>query len=162
MKRHRTAARMRIVARDDRDAVRTAANRTGTVHNTNKPAQPGSRKPGLRLASPGVRAHTLIPTGELDRRSAPMLEAEIERFFETGVTRLTLDLRELTYIDSIGVAVIAFRWRLCKRQGHDLALIPGSRLMQRTFEQAGITDLQPFRGDRIASPGLPVPEHGAQ
>jgi len=99
--------------------------------------------------------HTLILTGELDQRSAPMLEAEIERLYEDGVSGLTLDLRELTYIDSIGIAVIAFRCGLCKRRGQGLALIPGSRLMQRAFEQAGVSDFLPSGEARITAPRPP-------
>ena len=85
--------------------------------------------------------HTLILTGELDRRSAHALEAEIEHLCDEGVTGIRLDLRELTYIDSVGVAVIAFRCRLCRKRGFDFALISGSRLIRRAFEQAGVTDL---------------------
>jgi anti-anti-sigma factor len=146
---------MRLVARNERGVVQAAASRTDTVHKRNTRAQPRSRTPSLTLASPVVRMHTLILTGELDRRSAPMLEAEIERMYEDGVTGLTLDLRELTYIDSIGIAVIAFRCGLCKRRGQDLALIPGSRLMQRAFEQAGVTDLLPLGDGRITAPRPP-------
>jgi len=69
--------------------------------------------------------HTLVPTGELTHHSAHTLEVEIERLFEEGVTTITLDLRQLTYIDPIGVGVIAFRCRLCKRQGNGIVLIPG-------------------------------------
>lgn len=107
--------------------------------------RPASSKPNLALASPNVWTHTLILTGELTRRSAHTLEAEIERLCEDGVTGITLDLRELTHIDSIGVAVIAFRSGLCKRRGYDFALIQGPRLVHRAFERAGIADYLPFQ-----------------
>jgi anti-anti-sigma factor len=110
----------------------------------------------LVLASVSVWTHTLIPTGELDHRSAHVLEAEIERLCEEGVTGITLDLRELTYIDSIGVAVIAFRCGLCKRRGYDFALIPGSRFVHRAFEQAGVADLLPFQEDDVAASRRPA------
>jgi anti-anti-sigma factor len=156
MKRHRTAAGIPLVARTERGVMQAAATRTDTVHRRSAPTQSRARKPSLTLASPSVRTHTLVLTGELDRRSAPMLEAEIERLYEDGVASLTLDLRELTYIDSIGIAVIVFRCGLCKRRGQDLALIPGSRFMQHAFEQAGVSDLLPFRDDRITTPRPPA------
>jgi anti-anti-sigma factor len=110
----------------------------------------GSSEPNLALASTNVWTHTLILTGELNRRSAYALEAEIEHLCEEGVTGITVDLRGLTHIDWTGVAVIAFRCNLCKRRGHDFALIPGSPLIQCAFEQAGLSDALPFQTDDVA------------
>jgi anti-sigma B factor antagonist len=104
----------------------------------------------------GVWKHTLTLTGALDHHSAHELESEIERLCDEGVTSITLDLRELTYIDSVGVAVIAFRCGLCKRRGYDFAVIPGSRLIQRAFEQAGVTNLLPFEQDSVSPPRMPA------
>jgi anti-anti-sigma factor len=98
-----------------------------------------------------AREHTLILTGTLDGRSANALEAEIERLCEEKVTSITLDLSELSYIDGIGVAVVAFRCRLCQRRGYDFGLIPGSRMIHRAFEQAGVAGLLPFREGSVAS-----------
>jgi anti-anti-sigma factor len=161
MKRHRTAAGMRPVARSKRGVVQAAASRTYIVHREIARSPSRSHKPTLTLASPNVRAHTLILTGELDRRSAPALEAEMERLYGDGITALTLDLRELMYIDSIGIAVIAFRWGLCKRRGQDLALIPGSRLMRHALERAGVTHLLPFREARITAAQPPAAVSGS-
>jgi anti-anti-sigma factor len=102
------------------------------------------------------RMHTLVLTGELMHRSAHTLEVEIERLFEEGVTAITLDLRQLTHIDPIGVGVIVFRCRLCRRQGHGFALIPGPQFIQRAFEEAGVADWLPFREDELAARRLRV------
>ena len=104
----------------------------------------------------GVRTHTLVLTGALDYRSAHALEAEIERLCEEGVSAITLDLRELEYIDAVGVAVVVFRSGLCKRRGHDFALIAGSPSIHRAFEQAGVTELVVFQQEDLAAPRLPV------
>ena len=100
--------------------------------------------------SPRVRMHTLIPTGELTHRTAHALEVEIERLFEEGVASIVLDLRRLTSIDPIGVAVIAFRCRLCKRQGNSIVLVPGPQPIQRAFADAGVIDELPFQEDELA------------
>jgi anti-anti-sigma factor len=98
-----------------------------------------------------ISMHMLSLTGELTLRSAHTLEVEIERLFEDGVTGITLDLRQLTSIDPIGVAVIVFRCRLCKRQGHGIRLIPGPPVVQRAFEGAGVIDELPFQVDELAA-----------
>ncbi|HEV7585761.1 MAG TPA: STAS domain-containing protein [Solirubrobacteraceae bacterium] len=110
-------------------------------------AQSGPRERHLALADVDVRdwTHTLVLTGELDRRSARTLEAEIERLCREGVSGITLDLRGLTYIDSIGVAVIAFRCGHCRRRGCEFALVPGPASIQRAFERAGVRESLPFQ-----------------
>jgi ABC-type transporter Mla MlaB component len=90
-----------------------------------------------------VWTHTLILTGELTHRSAHTLEMEIERLCGEGVTGITLDLRQLTSIDSIGAAVIAFRWGLCQRRGYS--------------EQAGLSDVLPFQVDEVTARRLKKP-----
>jgi anti-anti-sigma factor len=99
---------------------------------------------GLPAADVSCRTHTLVLEGSLRRGSVDQLEAEIERLCDEGVTGITLDLRELSYIDAIGVAVVAFRCGLCRRRGYDFALIRGSRGVQRAFERAGVSELLPF------------------
>src|SRR5664280_289902 len=127
MKRHLAASAAKIGTRNEGGAAESVAGRTHTAFNNNTRTLPASSKPGLALASVSVWTHTLILTGELNHRTAHVLEAEIERLCKEGVTGITLDLRDLTHIDSIGVAVIAFRCGLCKRRGYDFAVIPGSR-----------------------------------
>jgi anti-anti-sigma factor len=138
----------------DEDAVRSVDNQTQAAFENNTDAQPARSEMSF---VPGAvsRTHTLILTGGLDRRSAHALEAEIERLCDDGVTGITLDLRQLTYIDAVGVAVIAFRCRLCQKRGYDFALIPGSQLMRDAFERAGVTELLPLEGAHNAVPLRP-------
>jgi anti-anti-sigma factor len=150
MKRHLTTSAGGSDARRNSGGKGTVANRTRAVFNAPSRTRSAASEPRLALASRAVWTHTLVLTGELDHRSAHALEREIERLCEEGVTGITLDLRELTYIDSIGVAVIAFRCGHCTRRGHDFALIPGSPLVQSAFEQAGVSDALPFRGEEVA------------
>jgi len=96
-------------------------------------------RPHLTLASAPAWRHKLILTGRLDHRSAPELEEEIECLCQEGVTILTLDLRQLDEIDAAGVRTIAFRGALCKRRGHDFAVIPGS--VHHALAEAGAADL---------------------
>jgi anti-anti-sigma factor len=156
MKRHQLASAVSLDTPNERGAVPSAVDGTQTAFNDNVGAGPASSEPRFVLASVSVRTHTLILTGELDGASALVLEAEIERLCDEGVTGITLDLRELEGIDSIGVAVIAFRCGLCQRRGYDFALIPGSRLVQSAFEQAGVAELLPFQKEDVEAPRLPA------
>jgi anti-anti-sigma factor len=156
MKRHQLASAVSEGTPSERAVVASVADRAQTAFDNNPGEAPASGEPRFVLASVTVRTHTLVLTGELDGGSALVLEAEIERLCEEGVTGITLDLRELTEIDSIGVAVIAFRCGLCQRRGYDFALIPGSRRIQRAFEQAGVAELLPFQQEDVATPRLPA------
>jgi anti-anti-sigma factor len=155
MKREMTASAVSIETRSEHGSSGSVTSRIRTAFDRGNPTPPAS-EPAPTLTSVGVWKHTLILTGALDHRSAHKLEAEIERLCEEGVTSITLDLRELTYMDSIGVAVIAFRCGLCKRRGYDFAVIPGSRLIQRAFEQAGVTNLLPFEQPNVSTTRLPA------
>jgi anti-anti-sigma factor len=151
MERHLTTSTVSIGTRNAGAATEVRANPTDTVFDRNTRTQPARNEPTSALTSVSVWAHTLILTGELTHRSVHALEVEIERLCERGVTGITLDLRQLTHIDSIGVAVISFRCGLCRRQGYGFTLVPGSRLIQRAFEQVGLIDLLPFQDDEVAA-----------
>jgi anti-anti-sigma factor len=138
-------ARKLIVMRADTACEGSAA------FDSNARAWPTRNQLDPLAESVSIWMHTLILTGELTRHSAHTLEVEIERLFEMGVTAITLDLRQLTFIDPIGVAVIVFRCRLCKRHGHGFVLIAGPRSIQRAFAEAGVVEQLPFQEDEVAA-----------
>jgi anti-sigma B factor antagonist len=80
----------------------------------------------------------LRPAGELDMASVPLLEARLRDALDGGGRRLVLDLRELDFMDSTGLTLLA-RWSLGARQdGYALALVPGGERIQRLFELTGM------------------------
>ncbi len=151
MKRHLTTS-----------AVNTGAHRRSgaaleepeTVRIEPDPPPGHEAEPGLVLTSVSTWTHKLILTGDLTHRSAQALEVEIERLCEEGVTEITLDLRELTAIDPVGVAVIAFRCGLCEKRGYGFRLIPGPQPVQHAFEKAGVLSMLPFEHGHEAGDGL--------
>jgi anti-anti-sigma factor len=157
MERHLTTSTGSKSTRNDRSTPGIGVIRAETPFNRNTVLERNGRTAPARnqshplAESVSVRTHTLILTGELTHGSAHTLEVEMERLFEEGVTAITLDLRQLTHIDSIGVGVIVFRCRLCRRQGHGVALIPGPQLIQRAFAEAGVIDRLPFQEDELAA-----------
>ncbi len=107
-----------------------------------------NRFSGLEIKERVVNGrHTLILAGELDIASAPTLHAAIVQICKSGSVgaEITLDLRELMFIDSTGLAEIILTGQLCDRDGYDFSLIRGPRAVQRLFELTGLIDALPFR-----------------
>jgi len=151
MKPHQMVMDASVARRIESGPVATVANESETSFSSSTRNRRAAGEPTLVAARVSAGPHTLILTGALDRGSAGTLEREIERLCEEGVSGITLDLRELTYIDSIGVAVVVFRCGLCRRRGYEFALIPGPRFVHRAFEQAGVSDLLPFQAQEVAA-----------
>jgi anti-anti-sigma factor len=125
-----------------------------------EPDPPRARPDAAELVLTSVNTwnHRLVLTGELTHRSAHALEVEIERLCEEGVTDITLDLRDLTSIDPVGVAVIAFRCGLCEKRGYGFRLIRGPQAVQVAFQRAGLLEMLPFKeaDEAVAGPGALV------
>jgi anti-anti-sigma factor len=114
-----------------------------------------------------MKGHTLVLAGELDRASAPVLETEIERLCEQGVVALTLDLRTLSEIDTVGVAVIVHRSGWCARRGCHMSLLADTGPVQSAFAKAAASTRVEFVQGAVtevelpahAQPRQPVREH---
>jgi anti-sigma B factor antagonist len=71
-------------------------------------------------------------TGELDLSGAPPLDEEIDRLAgETGVRRVVLDLRELEFMDSSGLRLVALAGRRLGAADRELVLVRGPETVQR-------------------------------
>ncbi|MFI4992506.1 MAG: STAS domain-containing protein [Solirubrobacterales bacterium] len=140
MKRHLSLAASNRHAHDQGEETETVAGRRRAGAADGKLSGRVSARPRLQLAHGRSWRHTLILTGKLDLQSASELEEEIECLCQEGVTTLTLDLRQLNEIDFTGARTIAFRSALCKRRGHDFAVISGPGPVGRTLAEAGATD----------------------
>lgn len=91
------------------------------------------------------RGCTLALSGELDGRSIVTLENALERCARGGASSITLDLRNLSFIDSAGLWTITTARTWCERRGHDFSLLPAAPPVQRIFEVTGLSDVLPFR-----------------
>ena len=73
-------------------------------------------------------------TGELDLSATPSLEEEIGRLAEDdGVRRVVLDLRELEFMDSTGLRMVALASRSLNAAGRELVLVRGPDTIHRVF-----------------------------
>jgi anti-sigma B factor antagonist len=88
-------------------------------------------------------------TGELDAATAPRVQQTLARLIADDATSaLTLDLSQLTFIDSSGLAAIVYASRLCERRDCELSVIRGSDAVHNVFEMTGLAEHLPF-----AAPG---------
>ena len=89
---------------------------------------------------------TVALRGEFDMSATFTVEPALEEALKTpGLEALTLDLGELTFIDSTGVGVLLRVHEETEQRGIELAIEPGPPEVQRVFAVAGLTDVLPFR-----------------
>lgn len=91
----------------------------------------------------------LALAGELDLDNAETLAAEIARSKLAAAGTLTIDLRELTFIDSTGIALLVSVFRRFNAGGNRLRLLPSrSDAVRRVMELTGLDRTLPFAGQR--------------
>jgi anti-sigma B factor antagonist len=84
------------------------------------------------------------PVGELDMSTVGQLTAEIQRLWRSGFTRVVLDLRGTTFIDSSGLHAIVDEHAAATADGRDFSLISGPPEVQRIFDVTGLDSRLPF------------------
>jgi anti-sigma B factor antagonist len=71
--------------------------------------------------------------GELDLAHAYTFDEELRRVEAAKPSRLVLDLRELLFLDSCGLARLLAARRRARKAGHRLLLVKGRPAIQRLF-----------------------------
>ena len=98
------------------------------------------RVPEVPLAvvetAPPVWRHTLVLTGNLDARTGPELQDEIECLYQEGVTSLVLDIRGLESVQLVGAQAIASLSALYERRGLSVAVLGGPAWVHHTLIEA--------------------------
>jgi anti-sigma B factor antagonist len=105
----------------------------------------GAGQPGVLEIDAQVSgaSHQLRLSGELDMQGAPRLETIVHhRVLEAST--ITLDLGELSFIDSVGLRAILACEQHCRRSACGFALKPGPAQVQDLFELTGLLDRLPF------------------
>jgi anti-sigma B factor antagonist len=93
-------------------------------------------------------------TGELDISATTTLEEELSRLAEQdGVRRVVLDLRELEFMDSTGLRMVALAERRMRAADRELALVRGRDAVQRVFAITRMDEHLTFVDDPGSLPG---------
>lgn len=92
------------------------------------------------VVSHGADARVVHVVGEIDTLTAPVLRGRLDEHLP-AVTLLVLDLSEVSFLGSAGLAVLVAAKDDADRRGHVLRLVCGSRIVTRALEATGLMDL---------------------
>jgi anti-sigma B factor antagonist len=84
------------------------------------------------------------PIGEIDMATVPVVQAHLSELVAAGFKELTLDLRDVCFLDSSGLRMI-LEWDACSRSdGFSFGLVQGPPTVQRLFDLTHTTELLSF------------------
>ncbi|MBW3609535.1 MAG: STAS domain-containing protein [Actinobacteria bacterium] len=106
----------------------------------------------------------IAPVGELDLATVAKLRAHLDELHAAGFKHVVLDLRQLAFMDCIGVRLILAEDRLARESGGRFSVIKGGRAVQRVLDLCGLTDELEIAGSELArrprQAGLERPDLG--
>ena len=80
------------------------------------------------------------PIGELDLATVPLVEAQLAELWSVGFTRIVLDLRQVSFMDSAGLRLLLVWHAYSAADGMMFGVISGPPVVQRVLEVAGVVD----------------------
>ena len=89
------------------------------------------------VVSHGPDARVVHVVGEIDTLTAPVLRTRLDEQV-AAVPLLVLDLSDVTFLGSAGLAVLVAAKDEADRRRHTLRLVPGSRIVTRALEATGL------------------------
>jgi anti-sigma B factor antagonist len=92
------------------------------------------------VVSHGDDARVMHVVGEIDTLTAPVLRSRLDEQV-AAVPLLVLDLSDVTFLGSAGLAVLVAAKDDADRRRHTLRLVPGSRIVTRALEATGLLGL---------------------
>jgi anti-sigma B factor antagonist len=99
----------------------------------------------LTIRSEPQDAHLISLHGEMDGASAKELEDEFISVEATSASRIVLDLSELEFIDSTGLAVIMRAHTRAENDGHVLRVLrPNGQQVRQLFELCALDEVLAF------------------
>jgi len=81
----------------------------------------------------------VLVAGEIDAYTAPKLREELLALAEEGNKSITVNLQDVSYLDSTGLGVFVGLFKQLKEKGGELKLIQLSDRLKRLFEITGLS-----------------------
>jgi anti-sigma B factor antagonist len=79
-------------------------------------------------------------SGEVDIQTSPLLDKELQKVLDQGVSSILVDLDEVTFLDSTGLSVLIAALKRCQASGGELRLVSPRSNVRRVLEITGLTD----------------------
>jgi anti-anti-sigma factor len=95
---------------------------------------------------PSPREVAIVVRGELDLATVPTLRAVLDGV-DPRHHRIVLDLRDVTFLDSMGVGLLVEASRRCASELCELALRSPSERVRQVLELTGLHEMLPVVGD---------------
>lgn len=108
------------------------------------PTLPGSFDVVDATGSDGAVTARLV--GELDLVTVPTFEQRLESLRQQGTRRLTLDLAELSFIDSTGLSALVGALKRYRADGGDIVLRSPTRATTKVLEISGLSQVFAIEG----------------
>ena len=96
--------------------------------------------------------HIVTAAGEIDSTSAPVLRQHLDALLDEGIGELTVDLRQVSFLDSAGLCVLATAHRRAVRQDVRMRVLASSRAVIRPMQITGLWEL--LRAEQVAADQL--------
>ena len=117
---------------------------------------PSLEPPTSELVSIDVSASgsgTIVTAaGEIDSTSAPVLRQHLDALLDGVVGDLTVDLRQVSFLDSAGLCVLATAHRRAVCQDVRMRVLASSRAVIRPLQITGLWEL--LRAEQVATDEL--------
>jgi len=85
-------------------------------------------------------AVTVQPVGELDLATVPVVDDHLCELQAAGFKQLSLDLRDVSFLDSTGLRMILVWDARSRAEGFVFSLVAGSPTVQRLFDLTRTTE----------------------
>ena len=97
-------------------------------------------------------ATVVTAAGEIDSTSAPVLRQHLDALLDGDVGELTVDLRQVSFLDSAGLCVLATAHRRAVRQDVRMRVLASSRAVIRPMQITGLWEL--LRAEQVSTDQL--------
>ena len=98
----------------------------------------------LKVTPAGEETHVAV-SGELDAYTAPQLRKTLDEVLDGSLSRVVVDLKATSFIDSTGLGVLVGAARKARSQDGELVLDSPVRSVHRVLQITGLTLSIPVR-----------------
>lgn len=111
---------------------------------------------GVTLSRPRPAVAVLAVRGEIDTLTTPQLETGVNELLAAPADRVVLDLTEVSFLASSGLAVLIRAAQLAGERSQRLRLVIATRAVRRPLQVTGSDQLFELFDDLDAAIGDPV------